>query len=116
MKNYIEFLMLDVSPGIDYTITVPDDMPAGELARILLPHMQRCTISNVTVRDCPKDNRLDECMDLVFNATDPGEHMTEADAEATIARLKNEGWDVPEMLTPALFLELYNDLEPVEEK
>ena len=113
--NYIEFLMLNVEPDIEYTITVPADMPAGELAELLMPHMNRSIISNVSIKEGSKDNRLDECMDLVFNFSDPCMNLSEEDAADIIRKMKDDGINVPDMLTPSLFLELYNDLEPEEE-
>lgn len=115
MNNFIEFLMLDPGPGMEYTITVPSDMSAGDLAALLMPHMSRCIVSDISVKDVPQEDHMDECMDIVFNTTGPGDDITEKDAERIINDLKNDGWDIPDMLTPSLFVELYNDLEPEEE-
>lgn len=110
--KYIEFHMLDVAPNIEYTVTVPSDMTAGEVAKLLMPHMKRSIVSDVREAGGPSDSRLDECMDLVFNFSDPCMNLTEEDAAGIIQKMKDDGIDVPEMLTPFLFLELYNDLEP----
>ena len=112
MKNYIEFLLCDVSADIEYTIQVPEDTPAGEVAKLLAPHLKRCIIRDVTVKEGPDGDRMDECMEIVFNTTHPCEGITEEDAARIISELKEDGWDVPDILTPALFVELYNDLEP----
>ena len=42
--------------------------------------------------------------------------MTIEDAARILCELKADGWDVPLMPTPSLFLELYKDLEPEEEE
>ena len=115
MNKFVEFLLLDVAPGIEYTISVPADMPVGEVAELLRPHTDKCIISDVSVTEKPNESRLEECIDIVFNTTNPGDDITEKDAERIINELKDDGWDIPKELTPALFIELFDDLEPEEE-
>ena len=55
-------------------------------------------------------------VDIVMNMTEPGEDLTEKDAGRILSEAKAQGWNVPPCLTPSLFLEIYADLEPTEEK
>ena len=55
---------------------------------------------------------------LVWNMTDddPLADLTESDAENLIQLARSEyGYSIPEILTPTLFLELYEDMKPEED-
>lgn len=115
MKKYIEFLMLTPETAHEYTITVPADTTAEELAEHLMPLMKKSVVSDISVKEVTTDDQYDECVELVFNNTDPCKTLNEADAEQIIAQLKDKGYTIPEMLTPELFVEIYNGLEPENE-
>lgn len=90
---------------VTYSVIAPDDTRST------------VTVSLVHVIETAeqKADRYDECVGIVFNATDPLQDITEAKAEQIISCLKKDGLDVPDMLTPSLFVEIYNDLEPDQE-
>lgn len=115
MRTYIEFLLLTVETGEEFTITVPSDTTASELANLLMPHMKKSIVSNVSVKEGAEANQLDECVEIVFNFTDPLQGITETEAERIISGLKKDGMIIPDRLTPSLFVEIYNTLEPEKE-
>jgi hypothetical protein len=115
MINYVNFHMLNGEQKIEFTIQIPANMVASDVANLLAPHMGKCIVTNVTTVETPDDETLEECMSIVFDSTNPGEGLTEDDAARIIAKLKSEDWEIPDMLTPSLFIELYNDLEPLDE-
>lgn len=61
------------------------------------------------------DINLEECMEFVFNNTDPGEDFNEETAAEYLRLCKDTGIEIPDMMTPELFVELYNDLDYEEE-
>ena len=123
MKTMIDFMLL--VPSMDYEITVsfPENMTIKEVADMLSPLMQRAVVSNVTVRK-PSDHSepaeerddLDACIEIVMDTTNPGTGLTIQDARRIIRNLRLNGDDVPDMLTPEVFLDLYNTLEESDEE
>lgn len=59
------------------------------------------------------DRIADDPVDIVRNMTDgdPLADLTEEDAVHLIAEAVNKGYNVPENLTPKMFLEIYSDLK-----
>ena len=63
--------------------------------------------------------RLDEELRaIVFDMTDddPLADLSEADAERLIAEAQDLGYELADILTPELFLEIYNSMKPEEEE
>lgn len=56
MKRYIEFLMLTPETAHEYTITVPADTTAEELAEHLMPLMKKSVVSDISVRECQQED------------------------------------------------------------
>lgn len=62
-------------------------------------------------------NDLELCDEIVRNTTDgdPLADLTCEDAQERMSTAIEMGYDIPQMLTPEFFLELYNDMKPEEE-
>lgn len=115
MSKFVKFTMLDVEPGRDFALTFPSDGKVGDLAKLLAPHMRHCIISDVSTTD-EADNKqeiFDLCWDIVWNVTDgdPLADLTEDDAVRLIKEAQDEGYTIPSILTPTLFLELFDTMK-----
>ena len=113
-KPFVKFTMLDVEPGREFTLTFPSDGKASDLAKVLAPHMKNCIISNVSEADEADNQRdFDLCWDIVWNVTDgdPLADLTEDDAVRLIKEAQDEGYTIPSILTPELFLELFDTMK-----
>ena len=62
-------------------------------------------------------NDYDMAVEIVRNVTDgdPLAELAPADIPELMERAKAMGYDIPFILTPDLFLAIYEDLKPVEE-
>ena len=67
MKKTVDFLMLTVETGHEYTVSVPESTPAGDLAKILAPLMRKSIVSDVTVRSEAETNNNDALTVRIFN-------------------------------------------------
>lgn len=67
MKKTVDFLMLTVETGHEYTVSVPESTPAGNLAKILAPLMRKSIVSDVTVRSEAETNNNDAFTVRIFN-------------------------------------------------
>ena len=113
MNKYVKFDMLNPAVDHEFTITVPYDSKVGNLAAILAPHMNHCVVSNVSITNDESESAYDECYEIVWNVTDgdPLADLTEVDALGLISKARDMGYTIPLMLTPKLFLELFETMK-----
>lgn len=104
--------LLTVETGAETTIEAYNPL---DFINMILEHFDSTKVITEITRDTTEE-QLGECMDIVMNTTSPGEEMDFERAGAIISQLEADEWDLPEILTPQLFVELYNDLESNEEE
>ena len=102
--------ILTVETGATTTIEAGNP---SDFIDMILEHFDRTMVITEITKDTT-DEQLDYCMEIVMNATNPGEEMTFERAGTIIGQLEANGFDLPEILTPELFIELYYDLENQE--
>ena len=57
----------------------------------------------------------DDPIEMLMNMTDPGEIRTVEDATKILSEAEANGWNLAPDITPAVLLEIYNDMEPEKE-
>ena len=114
--NDVTLTFLMIKDGIAFNVTCkPEEVVPTIWVNLIAPGVVLTNVKQKGVTAEPAD-RLEECMEIVLSTTNPCEKLAMEDAARILCELKADGWDIPLMLTPSLFLELYNDLEPEEEE
>lgn len=110
----IEFTFLNVEAGTTQTVTVPTDANRVDIARIIRTYMTGSVV--MTGVSMTEFGYYDDAYDIVRDMTDgdPLSDMTEERAAQLIGLAPGLGYEVPDILTPELFLEIYYDLQQKE--
>lgn len=86
----------------------PSSLTQTEMLSLLMYELKECM-------NCLEEDIYDDPIEIMMNYTEPCKKFTIADAEKVISQASADGWNLPEWFTPAECVDMYKDLEPLEE-
>lgn len=90
-------------------LQTPSELTKEELLQIVIAELKEVTINT-------GERLYDDPSEFLMNTTEPFTGLTEADAEKLLSDAEATGWHLPPWVTAEDLVEIYKDMEPIEEE
>lgn len=112
----IEITFLNVLEGKDFPVYMDSDSSALSMAAVIKAMTDHGHIVSGVRFTNDEPVTYDDPIEMLMNMTDPGEIRTVEDATKILSEAEANGWHLAPDITPAVLMEIYNDMEPEKEE